>query len=44
MADGILNPCKNCGGTDRYERDGKCKACVRSRVNAYRERNREARL
>ena len=32
--------CKNCGGVDRYS-DGKCKACVRARVNKYSSQHRE---
>lgn len=41
MADPILRACPNCGGTDRYK-DGKCKACVRARVNSYSERHRDS--
>ena len=44
MADSILRPCATCGGTERYESDGKCKACVRARNGAYGKKHREARL
>lgn len=40
MANSILCPCKTCGSTDRYERDGKCKACVQRRIKAYREQHK----
>ena len=39
----ILRACNNCGGTDRYK-DGKCKACVRKRVDLYTEKNRASKL
>lgn len=32
---------QTCGGADFYEKDGKCKACVRSRVAKYRRENPE---
>lgn len=41
MVEPILRACQNCGGTDRYK-DGKCKACVRARVNAYSAKHRES--
>lgn len=36
-----MKVCKNCGSTDFYEKDGKCKACVIARVKAYALKNPE---
>lgn len=38
----LLRPCKTCGGTDRYENGGKCKACARARASAHQKKNSEA--
>lgn len=36
-----LKQCKNCGGTDFYEKDRKCKVCVLARVKRYALANPE---
>ena len=32
----FVKPCRKCGGTERYERNGDCKSCCRARAKASR--------
>lgn len=39
MMEDATKPCVRCGAMDRYEKDSKCKFCVRARVKARKAKN-----